>query len=117
VDRLDSRPRVRGNLTVVELDGEAVIFDERNGHLHRLNPTAALIFSRLDGSSTVDELARELGEAFSRPVSEIESQLRSLVFQFGESHLLVGTEPERSEIDPRPVDEREPTRERKPGSS
>jgi PqqD family protein of HPr-rel-A system len=97
VERVDERPRVRSDLTVVELDGEAVIYDERNGDLHRLNPTAALVFSLLDGSSTVDELAREVGEAFSIPVGEIEGQLRALVVQFGESHLLVGAEPPTAE--------------------
>jgi Coenzyme PQQ synthesis protein D (PqqD) len=93
VDRVDERPHVRADLTVVELDDEAVIYDERNGDLHRLNPTAALVFSLLDGSSTIGELARDVSHAFSRPAAEIEGQLRELVVQFGESHLLVGTEP------------------------
>jgi hypothetical protein len=100
VDRVDQRrPRVRDDLTVVELDGEAVIYDDRNGDLHRLNPTATLVFSLLDGSSTVDELARDLGEAYSKPVGEIGGQLRSLVLRFGESHLLVGSEPRIDESD------------------
>jgi PqqD family protein of HPr-rel-A system len=97
VERVDERPRVRADLTVVELDGEAVIYDERNGDVHRLNPTAALVFSLLDGSVTIHELARDVSEAFSRPVTEIEAQLRALVDQFGESHLLVGTEPPMAE--------------------
>jgi Coenzyme PQQ synthesis protein D (PqqD) len=99
VERVDVRPRVRSDLTVVELDGEAVIYDERNGDLHRLNPTAALVFSLLDGSSTLDELARDVGEAFSMPVGEIEGQLQALVVQFGQSHLLVGSEPPTAEND------------------
>jgi len=100
VDRVDQRrPRVRDDLTVVELDGEAVIYDDRNGDLHRLNPTATLVFSLLDGSSTVDELARDLGEAYSEPVGEIGGQLRSLVLRFGDSHLLVGSEPRIDESD------------------
>jgi PqqD family protein of HPr-rel-A system len=77
----------------VELDGEAVIYDERNGDVHRLNPTATLVFSMLDGATTLDELARDLGEAYSQPVGRIEAQLRELVVQFGASHLLVGSEP------------------------
>lgn len=99
MERLGERPCIRDDLTVVELDGEAVIYDERNGDLHRLNPTATLIFSLLDGSSTVDELARDVSEAFSMPAGEIAEQLRSLVVQFGESHLLAGTEPFTDETD------------------
>ena len=74
-----------------------MIYDERNGDLHRLNQTAALVFSLLDGSSTVEELARDVGEAFSMPAGEIEGQLRALVVQFGDSHLLVGSEPPTAE--------------------
>jgi PqqD family protein of HPr-rel-A system len=93
MEGVDERPRVRADLTVVELDGEAVIYDERNGDLHRLNPTAALVFSLLDGSSTVDELARDVSQAFSMPVAEIEEQLHALVVQLDESQLLAGAEP------------------------
>ena len=99
MDRVAERPCVRDDLTVVELDGEAVIYDERNGDLHRLNPTATLVFSLLDGSSTIDELARDVSEAFSMPVAEIDEQLRTLLDQFGGSHLLVGTEPPTEGID------------------
>ncbi|HYY08434.1 MAG TPA: HPr-rel-A system PqqD family peptide chaperone [Actinomycetota bacterium] len=99
MDRVDERPQVRDDLAVVELDGEAVIYDERNGDLHRLNPTATVVFSLLDGSATLEELARDLGEAYSIPVVELEEQLRTLVVRFGRSHLLVGTEPETSERD------------------
>lgn len=87
------RPCVRDDLTVVELDGDAVIYDERNGDVHRLNPTATLVFSMLDGSTTLDELARDLGEAYAQPVDRIGAQLRELVAQFDESDLLVGSEP------------------------
>jgi hypothetical protein len=77
----------------VELDGEAVIYDARNGDVHRLNPTATLVFSMLDGSTSLDVLARDLGEVYSQPVGLIDAQLQELVVQFGESHLLVGSEP------------------------
>lgn len=112
---------------MVELDGEAVIYDERNGDLHRLNPTASLVFSLLDGSSTIDELARDVGETFSMPVGEVGEQLHALVVQFGESHLLVGTEAPNDEADADgseaeqirqgAVDERELARRPKPRSS
>lgn len=98
MERVDRRrPRVRDDLAVVELDGEAVIYDERNGDLHRLNPTATVVFSLLDGSATLEELARDLAEAYSIHVQEVEGQLRTLVVQFAESHLLVGAEPETDE--------------------
>ena len=99
MERVDDRPTARGDLTVVELDGEAVIYDEINGDLHRLNPTATLVFSLLDGSTTPRELARDLAEAYGMPVEEVTVQVRGLVQQLGASHLLVGTEPDPPDPD------------------
>jgi PqqD family protein of HPr-rel-A system len=84
---------------VVELDGEAVIYDEINGDLHRLNPTATVVFSLLDGSATLEELARDLAEAYDMPVEQIGPQVRELAAQLGDSHLLVGTEPDPPDRD------------------
>lgn len=99
MERLDDRPRVRENLTVVELDGEAVIYDELNGDLHRLNPTATLVFSLLDGSATLDELGRDIADAYGMPVEEVGPQVRELASQLAASHLLVGSEPEPADAD------------------
>ena len=92
MEGVDERPRVRDDLTVVELDGEAVIHDEVNGDLHRLNTTATLVFSLLDGSATLEELATEIATAYEMPVDQIHRQVRQLVDQLAASHLLVGTE-------------------------
>jgi hypothetical protein len=48
----------------VELDGEAVILDERRNHLHYLNRTATLIWNCLDGRASVEEIAYDLATAF-----------------------------------------------------
>jgi PqqD family protein of HPr-rel-A system len=93
VERIDERPRVREDLTVVELDGEAVIYDDLNGDLHRLNPTATLVFSLLDGSVTVEELARDISKAYGMEDEEVIAQVRELAAQLAASHLLAGTEP------------------------
>jgi hypothetical protein len=94
VERLEERPRVRNDLTVIELDGEAVIHDELNGDLHRLNSTATLVFSLLDGSATLEELAVDVAAAYTMKVEEVLGQMRQLVEELAASHLLVGTEPD-----------------------
>lgn len=99
MERIEERPRTRADLTVVELDGEAVIYDEINGDLHRLNPTATLVFSLLDGSATVEDLALDIAKAYGMPVDEITAQVRELANQFAASHLLVGTEPDPADTD------------------
>jgi PqqD family protein of HPr-rel-A system len=77
-----TRPKVRADLTVVELDGEAVIYDEASGELHHLNPSATLIFDLLDGTATMRELAGDVADAFGLPAEEVESQIRILVRRF-----------------------------------
>ncbi len=86
-----TRPRVRRDLTVVELDGEAVVYDERSGELHHLNPTATLIFGFLDGTVTIRDLAADVSDAFGVPADEVESQIRALVRRFRKLGLLNGT--------------------------
>jgi len=84
-----SRPRVRrSGLTTVELDGEAVIYDDSSGELHHLNPTATIVFGLLDGTATIRELSSDIAEAFGMPPEEIEPQLRSLLRRFRKAGLL-----------------------------
>ena len=84
-----TRPRAREGLTVVELDGEAVIYDEGSGDLHHLNPTATIVFGLCDGASTMREMSVDISEAFEVPADEVEAQVRALIRQFRKADLLV----------------------------
>jgi hypothetical protein len=76
------RPRVREDLAVVEIDGEAVVYDEHNDDLHHLNPTATVIFGLFDGTATIREMSKDISEAFEVPAVEVEMQVRALLRQF-----------------------------------
>ena len=65
------------DLTVVELDGEAVIYDEETTELHHLNPTATIVFGLCDGSATMAEMAADISAAFGVPVQVVEPQVRA----------------------------------------
>ena len=67
-----TKPKVRDDLTVVELDGEAVIYDERTADLHHLNPTATIVFGLCDGTATMPRIAEEISEAFGVPADEVD---------------------------------------------
>ena len=82
------KPRVREDLTVVELDGEAVIYDEESHDLHHLNPTATLVFGLCDGTSTMKQMSLDIAEAFEVPVDEVEPEVRALIRRFRTSGLL-----------------------------
>jgi PqqD family protein of HPr-rel-A system len=84
------RPAVRDDLTVVELDGEAVVYDEETGDLHHLNPTATLVFRLCDGTGTARELAADIAEAYRQPPHEVERQIRGLLRRFRRAGLLRG---------------------------
>lgn len=85
---MSDRPLVRADLAIVELDGEAVIYDERNGTLHHLNPTATLVLGLCDGSSTIPELATDLSDAFQVEFEDVRAQLDQLVSRMRDQGLL-----------------------------
>jgi PqqD family protein of HPr-rel-A system len=84
------KPKFRQDLTVVELDGEAVIYDDESGELHHLNPTATIVFNLCDGTATIKELSAEIAAAFSQPADEVERQVRTLLREFRKVNLLDG---------------------------
>ena len=52
--------RLRPNLALLSLDGDAVVFSEEAQHLLRLNPPAALLFRELRNGTRASELAHVL---------------------------------------------------------
>jgi len=81
-------PRAREDLAVVVLDGEAVIYDEETQDLHHLNPTATVVFSLCEGTSTIREIAEEISQTFRVPANDIEAQIRPLLRQLRRAGLL-----------------------------
>lgn len=79
-----------GTLTNVELDGETVIYDESNGSIHLLDPIATVVWSVLDGTSTLAEIAADVAEAFSAPVAQVSDDVLALARMLGRSGLLAG---------------------------
>jgi PqqD family protein of HPr-rel-A system len=84
-----TRPQVRLDLTIVELDGEAVVYDEETTDLHHLNPTATVVLGLCDGGSTLKEISMDISEAFGAPIEEVEPQVRRLIRRFRKVRLLL----------------------------
>jgi PqqD family protein of HPr-rel-A system len=83
------KPKAREDLTVVELDGEAVIFDTETGELHHLNPPATIVFRLCDGATTMNEMSDDIAEVLGLPNDDVERQVRTTVRQFRKADLLV----------------------------
>lgn len=58
-------PKRRSDVAAAEVDGEVVLYDERSGELHVLNPTAGLVWARCDGTASLADMIDELAAAFS----------------------------------------------------
>jgi hypothetical protein len=84
------KPKVRDDLAVVEIEGEAVIYDEPTRDILLLNPTATIVFGLCDGTGTVKEMAADIADAFRVPGDEVERQVRSLLRGFKKSGMLDG---------------------------
>lgn len=82
------KPKVRDDLTVVELDGEAVIYDEKTTELHHLNPTATIVFGLCDGTATMRDMATDISGVFGVPAPDVEAQVRTLIRQLRKVDLL-----------------------------
>jgi PqqD family protein of HPr-rel-A system len=86
-----TRPKVRDDLTLAELDGETVVYDDSTGHLHYLNTTATLVFHLCDGSGTIKELAADVADVYQLGEETVEKQIRTLVGRFRRAGLLQPT--------------------------
>ena len=77
-----TKPKLREDVTLVELDQEAVVYDPLSGLVHYLNPMASLVLQLCDGSTTVKETIVELAEAQEVEPDVLEKPIRSLVADF-----------------------------------
>ncbi len=83
-----SRPSLREGLTTVELDGEAVVYDEASGELHHLNPAATIVLSLCDGTLSVEEIASAVSDAFELSLDHVLPDVRAAVDRFAQAGLL-----------------------------
>ena len=84
-----TKPRMRADLTLVELDQEAVVYDPMSGLVHYLNPMASLVFQLCDGTATVKETTADLAEANEVEPDAIAADIRKLIKQFRDTGLVV----------------------------
>jgi Coenzyme PQQ synthesis protein D (PqqD) len=84
------KPKVRADLAVVPIEGEAVVYDPVDIRLHHLNATAAVVFQLCDGTGTVKELAEDIAEVVGLPQDQVLPQVRLVVEHLKHSGLLHG---------------------------
>jgi hypothetical protein len=84
-------PSRRADITEVDLDGEALLRDTRDGHIHRFNGTALVVWHACDGRTSTRGIAEQLTERFDVDFADALSCVEQLVTRFAELHLLDGS--------------------------
>jgi hypothetical protein len=64
-------PARRDDVFWVEVDGEAVLLHETDHQLHRLNTTASLVWSCLDGVTPLETIARDISDVLGLPFEPV----------------------------------------------
>jgi hypothetical protein len=78
----------RREVVTVEIDGDAIVYDELRETTHLLNPTGAIVWGLLDGETRLDELSADLAEVFGVGVEEVLADVVALVRELGQRGLL-----------------------------
>jgi len=83
-------PRLRAEVAVVEVDGEAVILDERSWELHWLDQYGAIVLKCFDGSGNLDELSADIADVFGADPAVVLNDVQGTARRLGGAGLLVG---------------------------
>lgn len=80
---LDSVVRPRQTVEVFPLEDGAVLLDTRTGATVSVDPLGTLIWSVLDGTGTLGEIAADLADVFQAPPDQVEGDLLTLARTLG----------------------------------
>lgn len=83
-----ARPRRRADLSVRTHEGEAVILDPSGRQIHHLNETAAFIWLRCDGRTSVEALGRQLAAAYDVDPAAADRDLAAALLELQRRELL-----------------------------
>ena len=81
-------PRRRDDVQVEELDGEAVLYDQRSGSVHRFNNTTLMIWDGCSGSQTPRDIAAGLVGPHSISIDEALKVVDSVIAELEDRDLL-----------------------------
>lgn len=90
-------PRRRDRVVTVELDGEAVLYDEDSGRIHALDTIATVVWSCFDGTASVRGMAEDLAGAFAADWVVVENDVLVLVRRLASEGLLAGVTGDRTD--------------------
>jgi hypothetical protein len=90
-------PTARPDVAWVELDGEAVVYDVPFDRMHRLNPSATLLWQCADGSGTIAEIVTDIADVYGEPPDAVLPGVVTAYQELGRQGLLVGVDHDLAE--------------------
>ena len=88
-----SLPTRRAGVSAVELDDNVAVYDDVGQLLILLNTSAAAVWERCDGRTTIDDMVRALAEEHGAHVEDIAEDVRRTVVKLSELGLVAGAGP------------------------
>jgi hypothetical protein len=88
---LDARPAPKAGLVVQPVDGETVIYNPEADALHHLEPTAAAVWTLLDGDRSVRVIAADLADRYGAAEESVRRDVLDLAELMHGRGLLVGS--------------------------
>lgn len=82
------RVKVREDVPCVVLDGQAVVYEQREDRLLLLDAIATVVWQCCDGEGSVGEIVADLAEAFRADVAVVERDVVALLSDWAERGLL-----------------------------
>jgi hypothetical protein len=83
-------PYVPESIAWAEVDGETVLYDEVQKKVHVLSPTATLVWSGIDGRTSLQQIARDLSQSFGEALQVVRSDVLELARDLMERGLIIG---------------------------
>jgi len=90
---LSERPAPHASVDTAFLVDQVVLFDDRNGRVYELDPSASAVWLLLDGEMSLGEVADELHELTGVEPDVLRATIDIVVTDFAGCGLLDGTEP------------------------
>jgi len=86
--KLPEFPSVRKELLTEAIDGEMVIVHRELANVHQLNPTAAWIWRKLDGTNYLDTITDDFCQVFEVEVDVAHRDIRAFLTKLNQLDLL-----------------------------
>jgi coenzyme PQQ synthesis protein D (PqqD) len=83
------KPKMRGDLALVEIDEEALVYDHESEGVNYLNASAKLVLQLCDGTATVAQTASQIAEAVEAPLETVQRDVREAVSSLWDLGLLM----------------------------